>query len=148
MKTLSQIGIAALLLSGASLLLVGCGKKEERAKAVKQPDPTIQQVETNEVTSIDFREKIKENREKQVARVEFEELIASIQVFQEEMGRVPSNLVELVEMQYIERIPDPPPNVEYVYKNEHGQVFEVFSDGRTLEEEKKESVDASTFLGQ
>ena len=135
-----------VLLSALSLIF-GCSKSET-AEAVKQPDPYIAKVDTNEVASIDFRAKLKENREKQEAAANVDKLVASIQSFQEEMGRVPSNLVELVEMKYIDKIPVAPKNRKYVYKAEHGQVFEVVSDGKAEAEEQKDDTKSSTFIGQ
>ena len=128
-------------------LLFGCGGKK-RAEAIKQPDPSIRGMDTNEVVGIDFRSKLKENREKQSSAASMDILVDGIQRFQEEMGRVPSNLVELVEMQFLEKIPDPPVGVKYVYKNEHGQVLEAYSDGKPTESEVKDSAEATTFIGQ
>ena len=136
----------SVVMSGWSLL-VGCSKPET-AEAVEQPDPYIATINTNEVVGIDFREKLKENREKQADAAKVDKLVASIQSFQEEMGRVPSNLTELVEMQYIDKIPTAPRNRKYVYKAEHGQVFEVASDGRAKVEEEKDDTRSSTFIGQ
>ena len=136
-----------ILLGTALIAAFGCSKSE-RATAVKQPDPNIAGVNSNEVSSIDFREKLKENREKQKSAAAVDELVASIQRFQEEMGRVPSNLVELVEMRYIDRIPDPPKNRQYIYQSERGQILEVAENGRQVKEEKKDQRKSATFIGQ
>ena len=131
----------------ALLAILGCSKSE-LATAVKPPDPHIAVINTNEVAAIDFRAKLKENREKQKSASDIDELIASIQTFQEEMGRVPSNLVELVEMKYIGEIPQPPKNRKYVYQSNRGQVVEVEASGRPVAEEKKDDRKSATFIGQ
>jgi hypothetical protein len=66
--------------------------------------------------------------------------------FQLEIGRVPTNLHELIRHQYVTDLPKPPPGKKYVYDAERGNLYQVFVDPTKEQAEKEADSKDTSFL--
>ncbi len=93
-----------LACAGATLALLmvfgpACGRQEAASEAELR----------------DYRPVLAHTRQRQAAAQSAWQIEQAIGTFQRQMGRYPSNLVEIVKAGFIERIPEPPPGMGYLY---------------------------------
>lgn len=72
----------------------------------------------------DFRPVLAHTRQRQAATITAAQIEEAIRQFHLYMGRYPSNLVEVVKAGYVERIPDPPAGMGYLYDPQSG-IFRI-----------------------
>lgn len=71
---------------------------------------------TAEETDVrDYRPVLAHTRQRQAAAQTAWQIEQAISAFHLHLGRFPSNLVEIVRAGYLERIPEPPPGMGYLY---------------------------------
>ena len=134
------VGMVAL-----SLLLAACSKSE-RARSTRNADPEVVSIGTNEISKIDYRQRLKDRRENIPEDEKVFALRQKIAQFQLEIGRVPTNLHELIKHQYVEVLPEAPPGKKYVYNNERGNLYQVFVDPTKEQAEKEADSKDTRFL--
>lgn len=72
----------------------------------------------------DYRPVLAHTRQRQAAAQTAWQIEQAISAFHLHLGRFPSNLVEIVRAGYLERIPNPPPGMGYLYDPSSG-IFRV-----------------------
>ena len=140
MKHMVLPGMIAL-----SLLLAACSSKE-RARATRNADPEITNVDTNEIANVDYRKRMKDRRENTPEDEKVFALRQRIYRFQLEIGRVPTNLHELIKHQYVTDLPKAPPGKKYVYDPERGNLYQVFVDPTKEQAVKEADAKDTSFL--
>ena len=93
------------------LALMAACKKEP-----PPPDPT---------ENVDYREMLTKVREREDNRAGLNEIKDALKEFQRDAGRMPSNLVELVKFRYLEKLPDPPEGMDYVFDDVTGNIRQI-----------------------
>ncbi len=103
----SIIGIALILGIGP-----GCGK--ERSRAVSPEEAAAGGEER------DYSDVLRRVREKHADTQKLDRLRTSIETFQIDLGRPPSNIVEMVKVGYLKEIPEAPAGMMYHYDPTNG----------------------------
>ncbi len=88
----------------AALSLAGCS--QERSRAVNEQSAAGQK---------DYRQMIQRARTRQNAQNTLAQMQEALQSFQRDMGRLPTNIVELVTRNYIRTIPALSPGQQFAY---------------------------------
>lgn len=86
---------------------------QERSRAVKEP---------GEAKGRDYREMIQRSRARGREQDALQKMQDAIGRFHLEIGRLPTNIMELVARRYVETIPTLPANQQFEYKAELGVV--------------------------
>ena len=92
-------------------LLTGCGG--ERNKAVRKAEGEDQK---------DYKEMLERTRSRVAEKQIVYNLQTEIQNFQRAYGRLPTDLLELVQHGLIEKMPDPPEGTDFLYNPVRGNV--------------------------
>lgn len=101
---------AASLLA-AALALILCACTEQRSRAVNEPAAG----KGGKGGKVDFQAMIERSRNRQHTQDTVQTMQQAIRRFHSEIGRVPTNLAELVNRRYIPRIPQLPAGQQFAY---------------------------------
>ena len=105
-----------------SVVIFACtGCSPERSHAVNEAEANSGQG--------DFRKMIERTRARQSAQNTLEEMQAAVQKFQSELGRLPTNIAELVVRKYVKAIPQLPADQHFEYDTALG-VLSIKTDQR------------------
>ena len=69
-------------------------------------------------------------RERRKAKDDLALLQKSVEDCQIQIGRLPTNMVELVRLGYVDQIPAPPPGTTYTYDPVQGRIGLIRQDGK------------------
>ena len=116
-KSIQRKGVLWVSAIGLALNLMSCS--DNRAPVVR----------TNEEGSKDYREMLTRVRDRRKAKDDLALLRKSIEDCQIRIGRLPTNLVELVRLGYVEQIPTPPSGAQYMYDPVRGRIDLIRQDG-------------------
>ena len=95
------------------LLLLAAGCSQERSRAVNEPASAKEK---------DYRQMVERVRNRQSSQRSLELLQDGVRNFQKDIGRLPTNIIELVIRRYVPAIPSLPPGQQFYYDPVHGNV--------------------------
>lgn len=95
----------------AVLAVAGCS--QERSRAVNEPASAKEK---------DYRQMVDRVRNRQTSQRSLELLQDGVRNFHRDIGRLPTNIVELVIRRYVSAIPSLPPGQQFYYDPVHGNV--------------------------
>ena len=84
--------------------------------------PLMPEPATENQEQTDYKEALEKNRERTLANRQRDELTRAIRAYLGDMGKTPSNLTQLVEFDYIDKVPKAPDGLQYIYDNNKGNV--------------------------
>ena len=93
------------------LAVVACS--QERSRAVNEPASAQEK---------DYRQMVERVRNRQTSQRSLELLQDGVKNFQRDIGRLPTNIIELVIRRYVSAIPSLPPGQQFYYDPVHGNV--------------------------
>lgn len=106
------------ILACALALLSSCGGGRHSAGAAEDPAAAAEQAQRYQEMISRAEKKAREGRPE-------ERIQQAIQEFQQQVGRVPTNLPEIVSAGILTELPKPPPGRAYYYAPEKGRVVLV-----------------------
>lgn len=112
MRTALQIQALALT---AGVILAAAACSRERARVVEEPRAPVEE-------GRNYQEMLDRVRNRQSPVQIQESLIDATRRFQREMGRLPTNLTELVRRKYLPELKPAPEGYAYTYDPVHGNV--------------------------
>lgn len=92
------------MLACAALAASGCS--QERSRAVTEPAGANER---------DYRGMIERSRARQNSQDSLQSLRDAIRHFQQDIGRLPTNVAELIVRRYVKAMPQLPPDQQFVY---------------------------------
>ena len=106
------------LVAGAALLLTGCGEKTGPAPAASNSTNGVSPA----AAPAGYLGALADGQRKAVTAADLTTLDQSIQLFKVDHGRNPNDLNELVQQQYISRLPATPYGMKFAYDAATGKV--------------------------
>ncbi len=113
-----DIKIRFWVLAAAALLLVGCGEKSAPSTASTGPTNAVSPAQA----PAGYLGALADGQRKAVTTADTTTLDQAIQLFKVDHGRNPNDLNELLQQQYISRLPAIPYGMKFVYDAATGKV--------------------------